>query len=485
MPRSLFIKKKVETLLKDAAAESKQGLKRSLGAFNLTAMGIGAIIGAGIFVYVGDAAANYAGPGVIFSFMLAAFVCFLSALCYAELSAMIPISGSAYTYTYVTLGEFPAWIMGSVMTVEYLLSFSAVAVGWSGYLASLLRDFGVHLSPLFVNAPWKYDHELGWSLTGGVVNLPAFLLVIGVGYLVAVGIQAAAKINDILVITKLLVVALFIAIGIFFVQTDNWVPFIPENTGTFGHFGLSGILRGAGVVFFAFLGFDAIATLAQEARNPKRDLPLGMMGALGISTIAYVAVALVITGIVSCKLLGVADPLAVAVNAMGPKFFWFRLFLKSAVTLGLVSVVLVMLNGQSRIFYTMAHDGLLPKALGKIHHKHRTPAVATFFVTIAGAFAAGFLPINILGQLVSFGTLVVFGIVCLGVLIMRYKEPHLARPFKVPFVPWVPLLGVLSCFSLMLGFALVIWAQLLAWIAFGCLIYFLYGRKNSFVRKAL
>jgi len=480
--KGLFAKKSIKDLLQEAS-DKKHGLKATLGPFQLTLMGIGAIIGAGIFVLTGQAAAQYAGPAVTISFIFAAMICVFAALCYAEFASLIPISGSAYSYAYATLGEFSAWVIGWGLTLEYLFSAATVAVGWSSYLGSLLNDMGLNIPSYLSNAPFIYDALTGWQDSGALINLPAMFIVAVIGALVAIGIKAAASFNSILVVIKMLAIFLIIGCGIAFIRPENWHPFIPENAGTFGVFGWSGILRGAGVVFFAFIGFDALSTLAQEAKRPQRDLPIGMLGSLGVSTIVYFAMGLVLTGIVSYKLLGVPDSFAVAVNAMGPGFIWLRFVSKIAILLAFTSVILVMLIGQSRIFYTMAHDGLLPKRFGSIHPTYRTPFFTTIVVTLLGMFFAGLFPVGILGQIVSMGTLLAFAIVCFGVLVLRYTQPLLHRPFKVPFTPWIPLAGTLACVIQMAALPGVTWVQLIVWMIIGCFIYFFYGKKHSKVRN--
>ena len=477
----LFIKKSIKSLLAEAS-DTKHGLKRTLSAWNLTTMGIGAIIGAGLFVLTGQAAAEYAGPGVIFSFILAAIICSFAALCYAEFSSLIPIAGSAYSYAYVTMGELTAWTIGWGLTLEYLFSSATVAVGWSGYFVSFLRDFHINIPAFLSQAPLSYEIASGWHSSGALINLPAMCIVAIMGLLVACGIKAAASFNNVMVIIKISVILIFIACGIGFIQPSNWTPFVPENTGMFGEFGWSGVLRGAGVVFFAFIGFDAISTLSQEAKAPQKDMPKGMLGSLGICSLAYILFGLVLTGIVSYKMLSVPDPIAVAVDALGQSFLWLRLIVKVAILAGLTSVILVMILGQARIFYTMALDGLLPKAFGKVHPKYQTPFFTTLVVTIICMLVAGLFPVGILGQLVSMGTLLAFAIVCFGILILRYTQPQLNRPFKTPFVPWVPLAGTIACVIQMIALPSVTWVQLVIWMGVGYWIYFTYGAKHSKVR---
>lgn len=469
--------------MRDEAAEKRGGLERSLTGFNLTTMGIGAIVGAGVFVLLGQAAVQNAGPSVVFSFIFAAIICVFAALCYAEFASLIPIAGGPYSYAYVTLGEFAAWTIGWSLSLEYLFSAATVSVGWSGYLSSFLKDFGIYLPAKIASAPLLYDISTGWVKSGSYFNLPAALIIGFIGGMIALGIKAANRFNNVIVAIKLTVIVLFIAIGISYINTANWIPFIPENTGTFGEFGFSGILRGAGVVFFAYIGFDALSTLAQEARDPQKDMPIGMVGSLGISATIYIIMALILTGIVSYTSLGGPAPFSVALDAFGAKFVWFRYFAKFGILAGLTSVIMVMLLGQTRVFYTMAHDGLLPKVFGKVHKKFHTPFLNTIILTGVGMVICGFFPVGILGQLVSMGTLMAFAIVCFGVLLLRYKQPHLHRPFKVPFFPWIPLIGTLACILQMIALPSVTWIQLIIWIFIGYVVYFTYGIKNSHIRK--
>jgi basic amino acid/polyamine antiporter, APA family len=481
MFKKLFIKKSVKSLIKDAD-QKRNSLSRSLSSLNLITIGIGAVIGAGLFVITGQVAAEYTGPGVIFSFLIAGGISLFAGLCYAEFAALIPVSGSAYSYAYATIGEFPAWILGWGLTLQYLLAACAVSVGWSSYCISLLKDLGVQMPAFLAGAPFSYDVLTGWHATGSFINLPAFLVVGLMGFLLSRGIKAAARVNTILVILKLAVVALFIICGIGFVKFENVSPLIPANTGVFGEMGFSGILRGAGILFFAFLGFDSLSTLSQETKNPQKDMPRGMIGSIGICTIIYLIFSFVLVGLVNYKQLGVADPIAVAVNTLGPKFIWLRFFIKGAILAGLTSVIMVMLLSQTRIFYTMAHDGLLPKKLSTIKDETHVPLFTTILITAIGMGIAGLFPVGVLGPLVSMATLMGFSIVCFGILVLHYTQPKVPRPFSVPFKPWIPLIGAITCLTQMIILPGVTWMQFIAWLFIGCLIYFAYGIKRSHVR---
>ncbi|HSX11469.1 MAG TPA: amino acid permease [Chlamydiales bacterium] len=480
MLKKLFLRKPLRA---EFVEVEEHALKRHLGWFQLVVIGIGAIIGAGIFVITGKAAAEYAGPAIVLSFVVASVICVLAGLCYAELSALMPVAGGSYSYAYVALGELPAWIIGWSVTAQYIFSASTVAAGWSGYLRSFFQDWGIVLSEQFARAPLSYSEFTGWEWSGSYLNVPAILLVLFIGFMISIGIRAAAQFTNFLVVIKLCTVLLFIVIGLPHVNPENWTPFIPENTGVFGNFGISGILRGAGLVFFAYVGFDTVATLALDSKNPQRDLPRGILGSLTICTLAYILVSLILTGVVSYTLLNVSDPMAVALNAMGPSYFWVALIVKVAILAGLSSVVLVQLLGQTRVFLAIGQDGLLPKSMSKVHPKFRTPYVATIATTLIAMVLSGLFPIDILGQLVSMVTLFIFAIVCVGVWVLRHTHPEFKRPFKVPFVPWVPLLGIIACLSQMLMLPAVTWLQLLIWIAIGFVIYFAYGMKHSRIRR--
>lgn len=478
--KRLLVKKPIAELEKETE-EKEHTLRRVLGPLNLISLGIGAIIGAGIFVLTGQAAAQYAGPAVVVSFILSGISCALTALCYAEMASMVPVAGSAYTYAYVTLGEFFAWVIGWDLILEYLFGASTVAVGWSGYMVSLLKDFGILIPDWLSNSPLVLDPDLGWVKTGAVINLPAVLVILGATFLLVLGIRESAFINNLVVFIKILVLLLFIIIGVFFINPQNWSPFIPSNNGAFGHFGWSGILRGAGVIFFAYIGFDAVSTAAQETLNPQRNMPVGILGSLGVSTLLYVVVSMVLTGMVRYDRLLVPDPIAVAVDSTG--YIWLSFFVKVGAVAGLSSVILVMLLGQSRIFYSMARDGLMLKKFALVHPVFRTPYITTVITGVVAAFLAGIFPIGILGELVSIGTLLAFVIVSIGVLVLRYTNPELKRPFKTPLFPLVPVLGAAISLLQMLSLPLGTWLRLIIWMFIGFLIYFFYGIRHGLYSK--
>ncbi len=503
MGLNLFARKDLRAMLSESEGE-KGGLKRSLGALNLVTLGIGAIIGTGIFVLTGTVAASYAGPAVVISFVIAGVVSAFAGLCYAEFSALIPIAGSAYSYAYTTLGEIVAWVIGWALILEYAFGAATVAVGWSGYVSSLLANFGIYIPAQLTAAPgtdlvqigghWQKaaavvgDQAAGMPHMSAVFNLAAFLGILAVTTILVIGIKESANVNNAIVAVKISVLLIFIGLGVNFifltghmsVATANWHPFIPPNTGHFGEFGWSGILRGAGVIFFAYIGFDAVSTAAQEAKNPKKDMPIGILGSLAVCTVLYIVVAFLTTGLKNYTQLNVAEPIAVAVDVAGVT--WGSMLVKIGAIGGLSSTMLVMLLGQSRIFFTMSQDGLLWKWAGKIHPRFRTPYISTILVGFCVALLAATLPVSTLAELTSVGTLFAFTIVCVGVWILRVREPDLPRPFKTPWVPFVPIVGALASLALMLTLHLLTWEVFLIWLALGLVVYFTYSRYHSRVQ---
>ncbi len=477
---SLFAVKPLEALLKDAGHES---LRKTLGPSQLVALGIGAIIGAGLFSLTGIAAANNAGPAVVLSFVLASVGCAFAGLCYSEFSTMIPIAGSAYTYAYATMGELMAWLIGWDLVLEYAVGASTVAVSWSRYVMSFFGDFGIRFPQQLAASPFE---PVTLPDTGqviqGVINLPAMFIVVAISLLLILGIQESARINAGIVVIKVSVVLVFIALGWAYINPANFTPFIPPNTGETGAFGWSGVLRGAGLVFFAFIGFDAVSTAAQEAKHPQKDMPIGIIGSLAVCTILYVLFSHVLTGIVNYTELDSAAPVAVAIDRTN--YMWLRPAVKLAIVMGYTSVILVMLLGQSRVFFSMSRDGLLPKLFSDIHPRFRTPWRSNLLFMVGTGVLAAFAPIRILGEATSIGTLFAFVLVCGGIIIMRRTHPDVPRPFRTPFVPVVPMLGIGFNLVMIYGLGWTNWARLFGWMAIGLIIYFRYSRKHSITHNS-
>ncbi len=490
MLNRLFSVKPVEPAPHVDAGEPVEGslqgeatLRRTLTARHLILLGVGAVIGAGIFVLTGQAAANHAGPAIMLSFVLAGFACAMAGLCYAEFASMMPVSGSAYSYSYATLGEAVAWFIGWCLVLEYLFASATVAVGWSGYLVSFLTTtLGVPFPAELASAPLNWA-DGGFVRTDSLVNLPAVLIVAAVSGLCYVGITQSAFVNAIIVAIKVAVIAAFLGFGVQYVDPTNWTPFIPENTGP-GQFGMDGVFRAATIVFFAYIGFDAVSTAAGEAKNPQRDMPIGILGSLAVCTIIYIAVCAVLTGMTHYSLLGTAKPVATALEEVikadpAANIGWLKTAVEIGAIAGLSSVILVMLMAQPRIFYSMSRDGLLPGLFGKIHPRFHTPHVGTILVGIVACLLAGFMPLNVLGELVSMGTLLAFATVCLGVLVLRFSRPDLARPFRVPAFWLICPLGFAACLFLFAQSFAEHWHVFVGWTLLGQLIYFGYGYRHS------
>src|SRR5213083_470068 len=472
---NLLRRKSVTQLQADALTD--QRLKRALGATNLTMLGIGAIIGTGIFVLTGTVAAQNAGPAVVLSFVLAGVASIFAALCYSEFASLVPMAGSAYTYGYATLGELFAWIIGWDLILEYALGAVTVSIGWSGYVVSFLRDVGLHIPGQLSAARGTLVTLADGTQVIAIFNLPAVIIIAIVTLLLVIGIRESANVNNVIVFVKVAVVLLFIVGAAHAVNPANWHPFIPPNTGVRGHFGWSGVMQGAGIVFFAYIGFDAVSTAAQEAKNPQRDMPIGIIGSLLICTVLYILVSGVATGIMSYHDLNVPDPIAVAADHAG--LGWMSSLIKLGAIAGLSSVILVMLLGQSRVFYSMARDGLMPQFVNKIHPRFQTPYLTSIVTGIGVAFVSALLTVREAGNLVSIGTLLAFVIVSIGVVVLRVREPNLPRAFKTPAVFIVAPLGALSAAYLMVSLPWTTWRRLIIWFVFGMVIYFLYGMRHS------
>ena len=477
----LFIKKPLADLMTEANDSGSKSLKRILGPWSLIALGVGVIIGAGLFSITGAVAAEYTGPAITLSFAIAALGCCFAGLCYAEFASMIPVAGSAYTYSYATMGELVAWIIGWDLVLEYCVAATTVSISWSRYLVVFLEGFGVHLPQALTACPWD----------GGIVNIPAFVIVVLMSILLIRGTEGSSIFNGIIVFLKVSVVLVFVVLGWKYIRMENYTPYIPANTGTLGEFGFSGILRGAAIVFFAFLGFDAVSTAAQETKNPKRNMPIGILMSLVVCTILYMLFAHVMTGVVHYSAFagqnGIA-PVAIAIDHMGqmdasgvirPDYPWMNRAIVIAILLGYCSVIMVTLLGQSRVFLSMSRDGLLPPLFSHIHEKFRTPARSNFlFMLLVGALAA-FVPASVAGEMCSIGTLFAFTLVCAGVLIVRKTMPDAPRSFKTPLVPFVPIAGIITCLVMMLFLPADTWIRLVLWMLIGLDIYVCYGIKHS------
>lgn len=494
-----IFKRKPLSILLTEAEESSTGLKKSFNSFSLIALGLGAIIGAGLFSITGMAAANYAGPAIMISFIIAALGCAFAGLCYAEFASIIPVAGSAYTYSYATMGEFIAWIIGWDLVLEYAVGAATVASSWSGYLSQLFQSFGVNLPPQLLAGPFEQLRLEDGSMISGMINLPAVFIVTVMSMVLIRGTSESKWVNNIIVFLKITIVLVFIILGMKFIRPENLQDFIPENQGTFGKFGFSGIIRAAAIVFFAYIGFDAVSTAAQETKNPKVALPVGILGSLIICTILYILFAYVLVGVAPYYLYGHLEagnplaPVAIAVQHMGeynngvvtPSYPWLNTSIIIAILLGYSSVILVMLLGQSRVFYAMSKDGLVPKLFSKLHPKFRTPYVSNWVFLLLIATFAAFIPGHIVGEMTSIGTLFAFILVCLGILVMRKTMPDAPRAFRVPWVPLIPILGVVVCLFMMVFLPFDTWIRLIVWLIIGMDIYLFYGMKHSRINDGL
>jgi APA family basic amino acid/polyamine antiporter len=478
--RQLLATKDIKVLHEQESTGNQ--LRRALTATQLTLLGIGGVIGTGIFVLTGVAAAQNAGPALPLSFIVAGLGCTFAGLCYAEFAAMIPVSGSAYSYSYATLGEGVAWFIGWNLILEYLFAVATVSVGWSGYVVSLFDQLHLHIPDALTHAPLDQGVDaLHLRFTGAIINLPAILIVAAIGTICYIGIKQSAVFNSFIVTIKVTVIVLFIIFGVSYINTDNWHPFIPPNSGTWFVYGPSGILGAAGVIFFAYIGFDAISTAAQESKNPQRDMPIGILASLIICTILYVMVSTVLTGMVSYKELNVAAPVALALDKY-PGLHWLGVPVKLGAIFGMTSVMLVMTIAQARIFFAMARDGLLPPLFGRVHPRFRTPSTGTIVTGVAAAAIGGLFPVGLLGHLVSIGTLAAFVTVCIGVLVLRQTRPDLPRPFRTP-APWFTCIaGALVCGLMMASLGPATWVRLIVWTVFGVLVYVVYGYQHSCLR---
>ena len=487
---NLFVKKSIDKLMNEAD-DSEKGLKRTLSSYGLVALGIGAIIGAGLFSITGGAAANNAGPAVTISFTIAAIACVFAGLCYAEFASMIPIAGSAYTYSYATMGEFIAWIIGWDLVLEYAVGGATVAISWSRYLTKFLGYYNIHLPPSLSMSPFDTATLADGSIVHGMVNLPAVFIIVIMSLLLIKGTKESSTVNGVIVALKVTVVLIFIFLGWGYINTANYEPYIPNNTGDFGSFGWSGIVRAAGIIFFAYIGFDAVSTAAQEAKNPKRDMPIGILMSLAICTVLYILFAHVMTGVANYKDFQGQDgiaPVAVAIDHMGtvgangiitPAYPWLNKAIILAILAGYSSVIMVMLMGQTRVFYSMSKDGLLPKIFSEVHPKFKTPYKSNLLFMLFVSLFAAFVPARVVGEMTSIGTLLAFVLVCTGIIVLRKTQPNLKRSFKTPLVPLIPILGILSCLLMMASLPGDTWLRLIIWLAIGFIVYFGYSVKNS------
>jgi APA family basic amino acid/polyamine antiporter len=511
---NLWVRKSISALKAEAAESNEHTLQRTLTGTNLIMLGIGAVIGAGFFGLTGEASAKYAGPAISVSFVLGGIVCAFAGLCYAEMASTVPVAGSAYTYAYATMGEFIAWLIGWDLILEYMVGATTVAINWSGYVASFLHDRGIDLPARFLASPGTVMVEVpdeiaarlhlrhGWSMlesvkerlveagldfsaypqVSAIINAPAMLIVVLVTALLVFGVKESARVNNVIVFVKVSILVLLIALGLPMINSDNWGgSFIPPSDEWF-HYGWSGICRAAGLVFFAYIGFDAVSTTAQEAKNPQRDMPIGIIGSLIICTILYCLGALVLTGVVNYKQLHVPDPVAVATDAMQKP--WLSFYVKIGAIAGLSSVILVMLMSQPRIFYAMSKDGLLPAIVGKIHPRFHTPYITTIITGLIVMTAAGLVPLSVAGELTSIGTLFAFAVVSGGVLYLRITQPDVERPFKAPAVWFTAPMGVITAFLLMCTLPQDTWIRLVVWMVIGLVIYFIYGINHSVLGAA-
>ncbi|WP_306352662.1 amino acid permease [Flavobacterium sp. '19STA2R22 D10 B1'] len=477
-----MLKKTIAQITEEASEQNESSLKRTLGPVNLILIGVGLTLGAGLFSITGLAAANYAGPAVTISFIIAALGCGFAALCYAEFASMIPVAGSAYTYSYATMGEFFAWIIGWDLVLEYSVGCATVAISWSQYLTRFLASYHIYLPPQLTLSPFEKATLSDGTIVHGIVNIPAALIVILMTAIIMRGMRGSAIVNGVIVFLKVGVVLVFIALGWQYIDPSNYQPYIPVNTGEFGHFGWSGILRGAGLVFFVFIGFDAVAASAQETKKPGRDLPIGILGSLIVCTILFGLFAHVMTGLANyTEFEGSGAPVAIAIEKT--PFAWLSQAIILAILIGYTSVILIDLMAQSRMFYSISKDGLLPKIFSDVHLKYKTPWKSNVILGAFIALFAAFVPINVVGEMTSIGTLLAFLMVCVGILILRKTDPDAPRPFRVPLVPLIPILGIVTCLGIMVFMPWETWLRLVVWLVIGLIIYLTYSKKNSLLRQ--